>query len=212
MTALWDEAAGQFASFDTWGSPVNTAALVAAAERLRDTVPVPASYQKGELNTSRWVQEGFDLAVSVAYVGIEASHNASQPYLDKVAATCNQRIVLGAMRLADLLNAALGEQPPPAGPPAGPQTPASSGRSTQVLVFGAVFVALMVVAFYGMYRCGRARGSRRYVPPSSSSSNPSAAAAAAAGSFEAVSVELSSKPRPQAARGEGDSIPLTGAR
>ena len=113
VTGLWDSAANEWGWFDVRYQPVDPSILASVAANLSSTYPSHPEYQAGDFNITRWAYESHKLAADVGYTGVVPGGTASSAYVARAQHTCNERVVLGGWRLADLLNDVFATPHPP---------------------------------------------------------------------------------------------------
>ena len=104
LHSLWDQGAGYLV--DSLSRPLSAGSLTTLNNKVAN---VEAAYPYTTGFTSlpdpmTWAQEGWNLAGTVAYVGITENTSPSAGYLSTAQATSRQRMAAGGERLADLLN------------------------------------------------------------------------------------------------------------
>lgn len=108
---LWDDALGLYPAI-----PVGTdwqPIIVPAARELGQLFPRERLPQAAQLQPETWVRESYDLALEVAYPGVEPGQAPSAAYLERGRQVAKERLALAAYRLANLLEAALGPEKAP---------------------------------------------------------------------------------------------------
>ena len=74
------------------------------AQELMVRFPAESLIESTDLDVNHWTQESYDLAVTIAYQGIEPSSHPSEEYFNKSNAVACRQLTLAGYRLAFLLN------------------------------------------------------------------------------------------------------------
>jgi hypothetical protein len=111
LHSLWDAGGGYLT--DSVSRPLSAAAQSTLSNKV---AVIEADYPYGPNGGTipdpmDWASEGFGLARTVSYVGINPGTSPSAAYLSTAQATTEQRMAMGGHRLADLLNTILAPDP-----------------------------------------------------------------------------------------------------
>jgi hypothetical protein len=104
LHSLWDAGGGWLG--DSVGRPLSATGINNVSNRVRQAEQAyPFVRSIGTIEDPfAWATEGWWLASTNAYVGVTNNTTPPAAYLSKVQGTTNQRMAMGGMRLANLLN------------------------------------------------------------------------------------------------------------
>ena len=101
LHSLWDATAGLLPRVSATGTGA-ARRIPAMARRVVALAAAPLASETAEKRPQRWADESFELG-KLAYVGVVAEAQPSPAYLERVREVSARRLVLGGIRLADLL-------------------------------------------------------------------------------------------------------------
>ena len=104
LHGYWDDTAGLFEALDPTQNNAWKKKIPEFAQEVVKAVPPDDVPNRTNMKTKDWAAESFDLAVKVAYVGVEPNTKPDKTYQKKAQDVIRNQLALGGYRLAAVLN------------------------------------------------------------------------------------------------------------